>query len=124
MTSATNETHPAGGASFIALLAGLWLFLSPWIYSAYGNSNAWNSWIVGALIFLFSLVRLNRPTITSLSWLSLALGIWTFISPWIFGDNGHPGHLVNSLCVGFVVFCAAIAAANSDRMSHDMTSTA
>jgi len=34
--------------------------LSPWVYSA-GNSNAWNSWIVGALIALFAACRLASP---------------------------------------------------------------
>ena len=124
MTSVRSDFHPAVGASLIALLAGLWLFLSPWIYSAYGNSNAWSSWIAGALIFVFSLARMYRPAATGLSWLVAILGVWTFISPWICSHDEHPGHVVNTLCMGFIVFCAAIAAANSDRMSHDMTSTA
>ena len=124
MTSVTTDTHPAAGASLVALLAGLWLFVSPWIYGAYGNSNAWNNWIVGALIFIFGLARMNRPASTGLSWLNSVLGIWTFISPWIVGYNGHPGRLVNSLFVGLIVFCAGIAGANSERMSHDKTSTA
>lgn len=123
MISASAETHPAAGASLIALLAGLWLFFSPWIYGAYGTPNAWNSWVTGALIFIFGVIRINRPTATGLSWLNAALGIWTFVSPWIVGYNEHPGRLVNSLLVGLIVFCAAVASANSERMSHDRTST-
>ncbi len=123
MTSARTDIHPAAGATLIAALAGLWFFLSPWIYGSSGNSNAWNSWIVGALIFLFGVVRINRPAATGLSWLNSILGIWTFVSPWVCGYGGHPGRLVNSLCVGFIVFCASITAANSERMSHDPTST-
>jgi SPW repeat len=124
MTSAGTDIHPAAGASLIALLAGLWLFISPWVYGSYGNSNAWNCWITGALIFIFGLIRMNRPAATGLSWSNAVLGIWTFVSPWVCGDGAHPGHLVNSLFVGIIVFCAAIAGANSDRMSHDRTSTA
>jgi|SRR5665213_3671102 len=123
MTSARINAHPAEGASLIALLAGLWLFFSPWIYGAYGSSNAWNSWVVGALIFLVSMMRRNRPAATGLCWLNSILGIWVFVSPWIYGYTGHPGHIVNNLFVGLIVFCAGIAGANSQRMSHDTTST-
>jgi hypothetical protein len=122
MTPDRNDAHPARGASFIALLGGLWLFVSPWIYGVYGDASAWNSGIVGALIFVFALTRLNRPAATGLSWLNSVFGIWTFVSPWVFGYAGT-GRLINSLFVGFVVFCAAIVGANSERMSHDRTST-
>jgi SPW repeat-containing protein len=123
MTPATTDAHPARGASKIALLAGLWLFISPWIYGAYGNSDAWNGWIVGALIVFLALIRLNRPTAIGLSWINSILGIWTFISPWIYGFT-VTGRLINSLFVGFIVFCASLVSANSERMSHDRTSTA
>ncbi|HEX4135741.1 MAG TPA: SPW repeat protein [Bryobacteraceae bacterium] len=121
MTPRTH--HWARGASLIALLAGLWLFFSPWIYGAFANSNAWNSWIVGALIFLFARIRMNRPAETGLSWLNSILGIWIFISPWVYGYTANSGRVVNSLLVGLIVFCAGIAGANSERMSHDRTST-
>jgi hypothetical protein len=123
MTPATTDAHPATGASRLALLAGLWLFVSPWIYGAYENFNAWNSWIVGALIFLLALIRINRLAATGPSWIISLLGIWIFVSPWVYGYTADTGGLVNSLFVGTVVFCAAIVAANSERMSHDRTST-
>jgi hypothetical protein len=123
MTSATIDAHPAKGASLLALLAGLWLFISPWIYGAYGNADAWNSWIAGALVLLFALVRFNRPSHTRPSWLNSILGIWIFLSPWVYGYTGSAGRTINSLIIGIVVFCAAIAGANSQRMSHDTTST-
>jgi hypothetical protein len=107
----------------------MWLFASPWIfagnYGAYGNSSAWNSWIVGALIVVFARMRMNQPAATRLSWFNSMLGIWIVISPWIYGytGNGNTGRFVNSLVVGFIIFCAALAGANSERMSHDRTST-
>ena len=123
MTPVRTDAHPARGASLVALLAGLWLFVSPWVYGAYGNSSAWNSWIVGGAIFLSAAIRINRPAAIGLSWLNSALGIWTFVSPWIYGYAGNTGRLINSLCVGFIVFCVGIIGANSERMSHDPTST-
>lgn len=118
MTPAGSNAHPARGASLIALLAGLWLFLTPWIYGSPGSSEAWNSWIVGALIFLSALIRRRLPAVTGLSWFNSILGLWMIASPWVYSYTGWPGLLINSLCVGFIVFCAAIAGANSERMSH------
>jgi hypothetical protein len=124
MTHATAVAHPARGASITALFAGLWLFLSPWIYGAYGSSGGWNNWIVGALIFLLGLMRMNRPAATGLSWLNAALAVWTFVSPWVCRYSGNTGLMLSSLFVGLIVFCAALAGANSERMSHDRGSTA
>lgn len=119
MTSDTTDAHPALGASLIALLAGLWLFVSPLVYGAYGNASAWNSWIVGALIFVFATIRRHRPAATGFSWMNSILGVWIFASPWVYGYTGDPGRCTNSLIVGLIVFCAALAGANSERMSHD-----
>jgi hypothetical protein len=48
-------------------------------------SNAWNSWIVGALIVVFAASRLYNPMIRGLGVVNLVLGAWTFASPWIYG---------------------------------------
>ena len=124
MTPAATELHPAKGASILACLAGLWLFLSPWIYGAYGNPHAWNSWIAGGLIFLCGVIRANRPAATTFSWANSILAIWIFISPWVLGYAANTGWLINSLFVGLILFCAAVIGANSERMSHDPMSTA
>ena len=123
MTPSRPDTHPALGANFIALLAGLWLVLSPWIYGAYGNYNAWNSWIAGVLIFVFAGMRRSHPAATNLCWLNSALGLWMMVSPWIYGYTMNASRLVNSLCIGLIVFCTAIVGAYSEKMSHDVSST-
>lgn len=123
MTSDRTDFHPARGASLVNFLAGLWLLASPWIFGAYGNSSAWNSWIVGALIVVFARMRMNQPAATRLSWFNSLLGIWIIASPWVYGYTASTGFFIDSLIVGFVIFCAALAGANSERMSHDRTST-
>ena len=120
MTPVTTDTPAARPASTIALLAGIWLFVSPWIYGAAATPNAWNSWIVGALIVIFAASRLNRP-FASLSWLNVILAIWTFVSPWIYGYTGNMGRFINSLCVGVIVFVAAMVSANAMPHHHQMT---
>lgn len=99
-------------ASTIVLLAGIWFFVSPWVYAAYTHANAWNSWIVGAIIFILGCIRVARPAYSSaLSWCNMVLGIWAFCSPWIYSYTGNTGRFVNSLCVGVVVFVLSIVSA-------------
>lgn len=102
------------GASGINLLAGIWLFMSAWLYGAYTLPNAWNSWIVGALIVILAAIRLSDPLKTIwASWTNCALGIWTFASPWIFGYHGSNDRAINSMVVGIIVFALAIISATA-----------
>ncbi len=111
-TAAVNRLQGVRAASTICLLAGIWFFVSPWVYGAYTNGNAWNSWIVGAAMFIIGCVRVSRPAYSvALSWWNMVLGIWAFCSPWIYGYTGNTGRFINSLCVGVVVFVLAIVSA-------------
>ena len=102
-------------ASTISLLAGIWLFISPWVYGAYATPNVWNSWIVGYCIMLFGAVRMGSPEVRGASVVSLLLGIWTFASPWIFRYPGNAGRFVNSMCVGALVFILGAYASSVGR---------
>ena len=96
--------------STINLLAGIWLFVSPWVYGAYTNPNAWNGWILGAVIAILAAIRLSNPGgLRIFSWVNMALGVYVFFSPWIYNYVGDTGRLVNSLCVGVIVFVMAIS---------------
>jgi|SRR5579862_2580755 hypothetical protein len=109
-TSTTVKT-----ASTIAMLAGIWLFLSPWVYTAYRLPQAWNSWVVGFFIALFAAIRIASPWEDSawLSWLNCLLGIWTFASPWVYNYIGDTHRFINSLCVGVIVFIVAMRSATA-----------
>jgi len=100
-------------ATAINLLAGIWLFISPWVYGAYTSPNAWNSWIVGAVIVILAATRMSNPSVTWMSWINCLLGIWTFASPWIYGYTGNNGRFINSLVVGVIVFVLAILSAST-----------
>jgi hypothetical protein len=112
VSSATARLNGVKAASTIVLLAGVWFFVSPWVYGAYSHPNAWNSWIVGAVMFILGCIRVWRPAYsTALSWCNTVLGIWAFFSPWIYGYTGNEGRFINSLCVGVIVFILSIASA-------------
>lgn len=112
---ATNNTPAlmtAKVASTIVLLAGIWYFITPWVYSGATNANAWNCWIVGGFIIIFSCFRMARPAYSNnLGWANLALGVWAFFSPWIYGYTGDTAKFINSMCVGVIVFVLSIVSA-------------
>lgn len=107
-------------ASTISFLAGLWLFISPWVYRAYSIPSAWNSWIVGIVIAILAATRMGNPLAArGASVVNMLLGIWTFISPWIFGYTGDAGRFVNSLCVGAIVFILGAYGSSVGRTSFE-----
>ena len=120
MTPTERRDGAATLASGINVLAGIWLFVSPWVYGAAGNPNAWNSWILGALIAAFAFIQWNNPLgLRVLSWINCLIAIYTFCSPWIYGYTGNTGRFVNSLCVGVIVFVLAVTAiTRSPRTAH------
>ena len=113
MTNEGRDIQTAKGASIIVFLAGFGFFISPWVYGAMRGGSAWNSWIVGAAMIILAVVRIKNPlTTVGASWVNCVLGIWTFISPWIYRYTLNHGRLVNSLVVGVIVVIASIVSAN------------
>lgn len=93
-------------ASTIALLAGIWFFISPWVYGSWTYGVAFNNWFASALIIWFAIARLWKPAYsTAMCWCNMAMGIWVFCSPWIYGYAGFDAaRFINSLVVGFIIF--------------------
>ncbi len=113
-TTESKQLQTMKVASTIALLAGLWYFISPWVYGAYSVANSWNNWIIGAMVVILAGIRLGSPLRTAaLSWVNCALGIWAFVSPWIYKYTMDHGRFINSLAVGVILFVAAMWSATS-----------
>jgi membrane-bound ClpP family serine protease len=72
---------------WVSLVLGVLLFISPWIFGTATNApGSWNAWIVGVIgvvLALWALAMVGTSTIAE--WISLVLGVWLFISPWILG---------------------------------------
>jgi SPW repeat len=112
----SNHVSAIRTASTINLLAGIWLFVSPWVYLVYHNQDSWNNWIVGAVIVILAAIRLGNPLeARGVSVFNMLLGIWTFASPWIYGYTGYTGRLINSLCVGVIVFAFGVVGSSLGR---------
>ncbi len=75
-------------SSFVVFLASIWFAATPIAYYwiPQNDSASFNFAVVGGILICTSLLRLWLPLYTvGLSWLNVVLGIWGFISPWVFG---------------------------------------
>ena len=103
---------PAAWASWLNLILGLWMMISPFVvgYSAVSPMALWNGVVLGALIAIAGLVVVQSVT-PGPSWWNVAFGVWLFFSPWIlqFGVV-RPAVTNDMICGDAVVILGLIAA--------------
>jgi hypothetical protein len=72
----TRTRNPFLWARIINLLLGVWLFISAFVWPHTVHSRA-NTWILGVLIAIFSLLATTQP---NARWLNTLAAIWLFFS--------------------------------------------
>lgn len=96
-------------ASSINMLAGIWIFLTPFIFGLTGTLFAINDYILGIIIFLIALIRVLYPFNTGwASWINAVLGFWLLLSPLTISESTS-GAIWSSIIVGLVIIIAAIS---------------
>jgi hypothetical protein len=90
---------------WLMLLFGAWLVVSPFVLG-YGGTEAgmamWNSVIIGLALVVFSIAVLIKPHIWE-EWVSLILGAWLIISPFVLGFSDITPALWNTVIMGLLV---------------------
>jgi hypothetical protein len=80
---------------------------------------------VGGILLLSSMLRLWYPLSTvAFSWFNMVLGVWVFISPWVFGYTSETGRLVNTLCLGVVITGMSLMSARARKLWGSPLATA
>lgn len=80
----------AGSApSAVALIAGLWLVVSRFVFdypgAGAGSDGLWNGVVIGIAVALIAMVRMSTATSNPvLSLVNLVLGGWMIAGPWVF----------------------------------------
>ena len=114
---ATGKTLQA--ENFVSCIAGIWLFLSPWILSNFGAAVSWfagSNAVFGALIAIFALAAVYRANPAE----EIVIGVsacWIFASAWLIGLAQVPAALVWSNLITAVVIATA-ALSSAIRLSH------
>lgn len=98
-----SPADPYGWLGWIPIALGAWLFLSAFLWP-HGTGSATNSWIVGLLIVIASLVALRMPW---MRWVNTALAVWLFLSTLAIPDTTR-GTLWNNLIVALLVYLASL----------------
>lgn len=93
------------GVYGIIVLVALWLILSPFILGYAGIDAAlWNSFAVGVIIAVIAIFRAFVPDAPSwLSWISVVLGLWLIIAPFVLAFSGLNLQHWNTTLTGIVL---------------------
>lgn len=95
--------------SVLNLIAGIWLFLSTWLFGLPNGSAAmWNSAVFGVIVVILAIVHLSDLRQTWVSWLNALVGLWTLISPWVYNYSGNQGMTWSSVITGIVVVVLSV----------------
>lgn len=82
MATAQAHQNQVKVASGLDIVAGAWLFISPWVILMAYNV-AWSNWIVGAVVMIIACIRaFGAYSAAGLSWFNAILGLWVLLSPW------------------------------------------
>ena len=114
--NATASDPSAGGVSWVNVLLGIWVIISPFmIQFARLPAAMWNNVIVGIVIAILALIRSSTPRQPGWSWANVVLGIWMIISPFALGVM-TTAILWNNIILGIVI--AIVASANASMRAQ------
>jgi len=114
--NATTSDSITGGASWLNVLLGIWVIISPFVVQfAQLPAAMWNNVIVGIVIAILALIRTSTPRQIGWSWANVILGIWMIISPFALGTM-TTAILWNNIILGVVI--AIVASANASMRAH------
>jgi hypothetical protein len=89
-------------------LLGVALFFSPWAFGfATDQPAAWNAYVVGAVIAVMALSAMVAFHDWE-EWVSVALGAWLVVSPWILGFTALTSATLIHVVVGIATLVLAI----------------
>ena len=107
-TQRIRYRREAAGVSWINVLFGIWMIISPYILSVTHYPRALlNNVICGIVIALLALIRTLAPEQTGWSWTNVLMGVWLIISPFVLAyehdsalEQHYPWHHHRLRCLG------------------------
>lgn len=102
----------------LILLLGLWLFITPWVFTyPIPSPQAWNAYVAGAVIAILAAFELYKTYFWAVV-VNLLLGIWVAISPWVMKVASQRELMWNELIVGVAVIVLALWEMRTDPELH------
>ena len=92
---------------WVSLVLGVLLFISPWVFAFAQGSSGWDAWIVGVIGVILALIALGAlAAATTVEVISVILGVWLFISPWVLGFSTLSGAAWTAWIIGILFVIA------------------
>ncbi len=114
----TNLTAARRWQDQLILLLGLWMFITPWVFSyAIASAPAWNAFVSGAVIAVLAAFELYRTYFWAVL-VNLLVGLWVAISPWVLKVADQRPLMWNELIVGLAVVVLALWEMQTDPDLH------
>ena len=89
------------------LVLGAILFFSPWMFGFVAGRASENAMIAGIVIAVLAIAALAAFAVWE-EWLNLIVGLWTLVSPWVFGFQGTTAMTIHIIVGAAVAILAAI----------------
>jgi hypothetical protein len=85
--------------------------MSPWVFGYARHAHALQDSVVGGLLLVAAATSALMGTATAVPlWFALALGVWTFLTPMMFGQAGPSFSANNDVVIGLLTVLASAAA--------------
>ena len=102
----------------LILLLGLWLIVSPWVYSyPQGSQQMINAIVSGLVIAVLAAFDLYKTYFWAVV-VNLLLGVWVAVSPWVLRLAEQSTLMWNSVIVGIAVAVLALWELRTDPELH------
>jgi hypothetical protein len=94
---------------WVTLVLGVWLFFSPWILGFYASipGASWSFFLIGIAFVVFAAFGLRTRTAWE-EWVTLILGLWMIVSPWILAFSSTIPARDDAVIVGVINAAMAI----------------
>ena len=94
---------------WVNLVCAVLLFISPWILAFSGDVTATRAaWISGIVVAIFAVAALVQFAEWE-EWISLLLGVWMIVAPWVVGFSTTGVAVAAFVVLGVVVALASAA---------------
>lgn len=121
-TTISHQRMSVRTASGLDIVAGAWIFLSPFLLGFSQLSGAlWNNLIIGAAVIIFSASHATSGTARRAwaSWINVVLGTWLILSPFILGFSADTRPFWNNIVLGAVVVILALISGASSGTDEE-----
>ena len=115
--AATTNLTQLKWASGLNIIAGLWLIISSWVLGFSGLMPMRNNDVIfGIVVAILAAIReFGAYDAPWLSWINVLVGIWLFVSAFVFSNVAAPAPFWNNIVLGVIVFVLGIISAQATR---------